>query len=592
MTVPGGGLVLPVDKPVGPTSHDVVAAGAPGARHPADRTHRHPGSLRVRVAAPVRGPCDPPRRVPVGAGQDVRGHGPPRRRRPTPTTSRARWWRAMPAGATVSEPDIAEALRGFLGELAQVPPAVLGQEGRGRGACTGAPGAASTSSWSASTVTVHELELLACELPAIRFKLRCSSGTYVRAIARDLGEALGVGAHLTALAADRDRALRRGGRQFRWPRSRTRTKSRASRARPSTRSRTCRGGARMPRPRAASPTGRASAWSGPEVEGPIAVAAEGELLAVGHAVDGLLKPSKVFAMSSARVQWMHPPGIPADRGTVATVGTFDGVHLGHWRVLEEIRERAAASGRRSVLVTFDPHPLRIVRPDDAPPLLTTPVEKKEILAESGLDYAVFVPFTEALSRYEPAPVRGGDPRGPSRRGGVGDRLRPRIRTGSERRRGDDPRASGRELGFAVDVVEPVEAGGGRVSSSRIRKAISDRRLDEARACLGRPYSITRGRRAGRGPGPGTRVSDREPADRRSGQARTTPGRLCGARRPAGRGSPPGRAPPRAAPDVPGFAPDHRAPSHRTSTATSTARRFAWTSCVICERFGPSGASKH
>lgn len=98
------------------------------------------------------------------------------------------------------------------------------------------------------------------------------------------------------------------------------------------------------------------------------------------------------------VQWKYPPGVPADRGTVATVGTFDGIHLGHWSVLQEIRARAEATGRRSTLVTFDPHPLRIVRPEHAPKLLTTPVEKKEILAESGLDYAVFLSFTEALSQ--------------------------------------------------------------------------------------------------------------------------------------------------------------------------------------------------
>ena len=52
-------------------------------------------------------------------------------------------------------------------------------------------------------------------------------------------------------------------------------------------------------------------------------------------------------------------------------------------------------------MTFHPHPLKIVRPEDAPPLLTTPVEKKEILAESGLDYAVFLAFTPELARYEP-----------------------------------------------------------------------------------------------------------------------------------------------------------------------------------------------
>ena len=106
-------------------------------------------------------------------------------------------------------------------------------------------------------------------------------------------------------------------------------------------------------------------------------------------------------MADGDVRWAYEPGIPDGRGTVVTVGTFDGVHRGHWAVLQEIRRRAAATGRSSVLVTFDPHPLRIVRPEHAPPLLTTPVEKKEILAESGLDYAVFISFTETLSRYEP-----------------------------------------------------------------------------------------------------------------------------------------------------------------------------------------------
>src|SRR5690606_26078746 len=68
-----------------------------------------------------------------------------------------------------------------------------------------------------------------------------------------------------------------------------------------------------------------------------------------------------------------PRGLPSDgRGAVVTVGTFDGVHRGHREVLREIVGRARRTGRRSVLVTFHPHPLRIVRPEMAPPLLTTP----------------------------------------------------------------------------------------------------------------------------------------------------------------------------------------------------------------------------
>jgi riboflavin kinase/FMN adenylyltransferase len=183
-----------------------------------------------------------------------------------------------------------------------------------------------------------------------------------------------------------------------------------------------------------------------------------------------------------------PPGIPTDRGTVVTVGTFDGVHRGHWEVLQEIRRRAQATGRRSVLLTFDPHPLRIVRPDHAPPLLTTPVEKKEILAESGLDYAVFLSFTPELSRYEPrrfveevlvgrlavAELVIGHDHGFGRgRSGDADTLR-RI---------------GEEIGFAVDVVAPVLADGQPISSSVIRTALQGGDPEAAARGLGRPYAL-------------------------------------------------------------------------------------------------------
>lgn len=202
-----------------------------------------------------------------------------------------------------------------------------------------------------------------------------------------------------------------------------------------------------------------------------------------------------------------PPGIPRDRGTVVTVGTFDGVHRGHWAVLQEIRRRAEASGRRSVLVTFDPHPLRIVRPEHAPPLLTTPVEKKEILAESGLDYAVFLSFTPVLAAYEP-------------RRFVEEILLARIGVselvigydhGFGRGRSGDTetlRELGSELGFDVDVVPPVmasaEEGEAAISSTRIRRAVEAGDMASAAAGLGRPYSVrglvVRGDGRGRGLG--------------------------------------------------------------------------------------------
>ena len=184
-----------------------------------------------------------------------------------------------------------------------------------------------------------------------------------------------------------------------------------------------------------------------------------------------------------------PPALPSDgRGTVVTVGTFDGVHRGHQAVLREVCERAEATGSRSVLLTFHPHPLRIVRPEHAPPLLTTPLEKKEILAETGLDFAVFVAFTPALSDFEPErfvrEVLVG-------RVGVTELVIGYDHGFGRGRSGDTETLHrlGREIGFDVDVVEPVTTEEAAVSSTSIRKAIQDGEMEAAARGLGRPYSM-------------------------------------------------------------------------------------------------------
>ncbi len=182
-------------------------------------------------------------------------------------------------------------------------------------------------------------------------------------------------------------------------------------------------------------------------------------------------------------------GLPReDRPLIVTVGTFDGVHLGHWRVLRKISARAAARGGRSVLVTFHPHPLRVVRPSHAPSLLTTPEEKKEILAWSGLDYVVFLAFTPELRRYPP------------RRfvkevllSGLGmtelvighDHGFGRGRSGNVA----TLRTIAAECGFALDVVQAVCIGDAAVSSSFIRRALVAGRIEDANQALGRPYSM-------------------------------------------------------------------------------------------------------
>jgi riboflavin kinase/FMN adenylyltransferase len=189
--------------------------------------------------------------------------------------------------------------------------------------------------------------------------------------------------------------------------------------------------------------------------------------------------------------------------TVVTVGTFDGVHLGHWAVLEEIARRAAASGRTSVLVTFEPHPLEVVNPQAAPPLLTLPEEKRLILAQSSVDRVAFVPFTRALRDMAPEQF-------------VREVLEESFQVaelvigydhGFGRGRAGDVellRRIGAEDGFAVDVVPAVMLDGRPISSTLIRRAVAGGDLDTAARALGRPYSamgrVVRG--AGRGKGIG------------------------------------------------------------------------------------------
>ncbi len=184
-----------------------------------------------------------------------------------------------------------------------------------------------------------------------------------------------------------------------------------------------------------------------------------------------------------------PPGIPRDpHGSVVTVGTFDGVHRGHWQVLQETRSRAEQDGRRSVLLTFHPHPLRILRPEVAPALLTTPLEKEEILAESGLEYAVFLPFSRTLAQFSPERFV---------RDVLVDRLHlRRLVIGYDHgfgkgRSGDVEtlRDIGRRLGFEVHVVPAVQLDGEPVSSSRIRHALQEGDVVAAAAGLGRPYAF-------------------------------------------------------------------------------------------------------
>jgi riboflavin kinase/FMN adenylyltransferase len=176
-------------------------------------------------------------------------------------------------------------------------------------------------------------------------------------------------------------------------------------------------------------------------------------------------------------------------GAVITVGTFDGVHLGHRAILNRVARRAADRRLPSVLVTFDPHPLEVVNPSAAPRLLSTTTEKLELVADCGLDYAVVLPFTPSLAALDPAAF-------------VEAVLLERycLREllighdhGFGRGRSGDVhvlRKLGEDHDFTVDMVEAVSVDGTAISSSAIRRAIANGDLENARRSLGRRYAFS------------------------------------------------------------------------------------------------------
>jgi FAD synthase len=170
-----------------------------------------------------------------------------------------------------------------------------------------------------------------------------------------------------------------------------------------------------------------------------------------------------------RVNGDSTSGLPPDvHATVVTVGTFDGVHRGHRDVLDRLVARGKSLGLRTVLVTFEPHPLEIVNPAAAPLMLTVGEEKREVLAESGIDYLAVVPFTPALARYA---AQDFVMRVLRDRFGMEYLLMGYDHGFGRNREGDVEvlQALGAREGFRVEVVPPVSVGDGRpISSTWIR----------------------------------------------------------------------------------------------------------------------------
>jgi len=173
---------------------------------------------------------------------------------------------------------------------------------------------------------------------------------------------------------------------------------------------------------------------------------------------------------------------------VVTIGTFDGLHLGHQAVIRKLVERSQRSLTKSIVLTFKPHPQEVLTPQLPPQLLTTISEKEVILKKLGIDVLAILDFDNNLAQMKPEEF-------------VQEFLVNRLRIGEvvigynfsfgQGRRGGVAclQELGKRFGFLVDVVPPIEVEGLPVSSTRIRTAIKRGDLILALKLLGRPYSL-------------------------------------------------------------------------------------------------------
>ena len=173
---------------------------------------------------------------------------------------------------------------------------------------------------------------------------------------------------------------------------------------------------------------------------------------------------------------------------VLTIGNFDGVHLGHQSLMRTLVARAAALGGSSVVLTFDPHPLQVLAPDNAPRQIQTLSQKLAALDTLGIDIAIVLPFTRDLAHMRAREF-------------VTDILVGRLRTQEvhvgasfafgHRREGSFNllKEMGEEFGFLVEKIHQVQFRGTRVSSTLVRQALISGQSGLARRLLGRPFAL-------------------------------------------------------------------------------------------------------
>jgi riboflavin kinase/FMN adenylyltransferase len=180
---------------------------------------------------------------------------------------------------------------------------------------------------------------------------------------------------------------------------------------------------------------------------------------------------------------------PAEwRQPVVAVGNFDGLHRGHLKIIDRVCRQAAEHALTPLVLTFEPHPPRVVRPDKAPPLLMTPAQKLYAIREAGVRDVAILRFTHDVSLWDPERFVQAVLVDWLRASEVwvgGNFLFGRERSGNFTLL----RGLGQHYGFRVDKIDPVRYRDFVVSSTRIRRLIAEGRVDEAGALLGHSYFV-------------------------------------------------------------------------------------------------------
>ncbi len=481
------GLVV-VDKPGGLTSHDVVA-----------RVRRLAGTRKVGHA----GTLDP-----MATGVLVLGLNRATRLLGHLMLTEKKYDATIRLGAStttddaegevvataptdhLTEEDVLAGLAQFVGDIEQVPSSVSAIKVDGKRAYDLVRAGEQVELDAATGQRRLDRGCTRSWAPDVRVSVQCSSGTYIRAIARDLGERLGTGGHLTALRRTAVGAFDLDVRAH-------------PRATSSRRSRSCRS---RRRPGPASPAAT-STRSSPPTSGSAASwrstsdatarwrcsrptgSSSRSTRATARPPGRSRSSPRTAASSLLRVRiWRSLDDVPADLGrTVVVIGNFDGVHLGHRHVVSRARELADRDGLRLVAVTFDPHPMAVLRPEHAPLTLTDVDRRSVLLAQVGVDDVFVIPFSREIAAWSPeefidrvlvdglhaaAVVVGANFRFGAKAAGDVATLA----------------AAGRVQGF--EVVGLALDGGPQVwSSTYVRTCLAAGDVEGAAEALGRPYSV-------------------------------------------------------------------------------------------------------